>query len=122
MRGTNVGAMALLGAFAQYGTVLEASLIKIDDDIPLDRACLIGCGVTTGWGSAVHTADVRPGDTVVVVGVGGIGSGAVQGARIAGAENIVAVDIVAAKKKRRADSVPPTLCRRWPKLASWSRT
>ncbi|BBX00072.1 alcohol dehydrogenase [Mycolicibacterium moriokaense] len=99
VRGTNVGAMALLGAFAQYGTVLEASLIKIDDDIPLDRACLIGCGVTTGWGSAVHTADVRPGDTVVVVGVGGIGSGAVQGARIAGAENIVAVDIVAAKEK-----------------------
>lgn len=96
--GRDVGAMALLGTFAQYGTVLEASLVKIDDDIPLDRACLIGCGVTTGWGSAVHTAEVRPGDTIVVVGIGGIGSGALQGARIAGAENIIAVDIVPGKE------------------------
>jgi hypothetical protein len=83
-RGQNVGVMAFVGTFSQYGTVPEASIVKIDDDLPLSRACLLGCGVTTGWGSAVNTADVSPGDTVVVIGLGGIGSGAVQGARLAG--------------------------------------
>ena len=78
----------------------EASLVKIDDDLPLSRACLLGCGVTTGWGSAVNTADVAPGDTVVVIGCGGIGSGAIQGARLAGAEKIVVVDIVEAKRDK----------------------
>ena len=89
-----------LGTFAQYGTVSEASVVKIDDDLPLSRACLLGCGVTTGWGSAVNTADVRPGDTVVVIGCGGIGSGAIQGARLAGAEKIVVVDIVESKRDK----------------------
>lgn len=98
-RGKELGAMSLLGTFAQYGTVLTESVVKIDDDIPLLPASLIGCGVTTGWGSAVHTANVRPGDTVVVVGVGGIGSGALQGARIAGAEHIIAIDVVPDKEK-----------------------
>ena len=78
----------------------EASLVKIDDDLPLSRACLLGCGVTTGWGSAVNTADVSPGDTVVVIGCGGIGSGAIQGARLAGAEKIVVVDIVEGKRDK----------------------
>ncbi len=73
-------------------TVSEASVVKIDDDLPLSRACLLGCGVMTGWGSAVNTADVAPGDTVVVIGCGGIGSGAIQGARLAGAEQIVVVE------------------------------
>jgi S-(hydroxymethyl)glutathione dehydrogenase/alcohol dehydrogenase len=99
-KGRGVGAMAWLGTFAQYGTVPEASLVKIDDDLPLDRACLIGCGVTTGWGSAVNTAQVSPGDTVVVIGLGGIGSGAVQGARLAGAEKIVVVDIAEGKRDK----------------------
>lgn len=89
-----------LGSFAQYGTVSDASLVKIDDDVPLSRACLLGCGIPTGWGSAVHTADVKPGDTVVVIGLGGIGSGAVQGARIAGAEKIVVVDLVESKREK----------------------
>ena len=97
-RGQNVGAMSLLGTFAEYGTVHEESVVKIDDDLPLDRAVLLGCGVTTGWGSAVNSAEVQPGDTVVVIGCGGIGSGAIQGARIAGAENIIAVDIVDTKR------------------------
>ena len=67
---------------------------------PLSRACLLGCGVTTGWGSAVNTADVSPGDTVVVIGCGGIGSGAIQGARLAGAEKIIVVDPVEAKREK----------------------
>lgn len=97
-RGQNIGAMAFVGTFSQYGSVPEASIVKIDDDIPLSRACLLGCGVTTGWGSAVNTADVSPGDTVVIIGLGGIGSGAVQGARLAGAEKIIAVEPVEAKR------------------------
>ena len=92
--------MSCVGTFSQYGVVPEASLVKIDDDVPLSRACLLGCGVTTGWGSAVNTANVRPGDTVVVIGFGGIGSGAIQGARLAGAEKIVVVDIVEAKRDK----------------------
>lgn len=97
-RGQNIGAMGLVGTFSQYGTVPEASVVKIDDDLPLSRACLLGCGVTTGWGSAVNTAAVAPGDTVVVVGCGGIGSGAIQGARLAGAEKIIVVDLVEIKR------------------------
>jgi S-(hydroxymethyl)glutathione dehydrogenase/alcohol dehydrogenase len=99
-RGQDVGTMAGVGSFAQYGTVAEASVVKVDDDVPLSRACLLGCGVTTGWGSAVNTADVKPGDTVVVIGCGGIGSGAIQGARMAGAEKIVVVDVLAAKREK----------------------
>lgn len=99
-RGQNVGAGSLLGTFAQYGTVSETSVVKIDDDLPLSRACLLGCGITTGWGSAVNTADVSPGDTVVVIGCGGIGSGAIQGARLAGADKIVVVDIAEGKRDK----------------------
>lgn len=98
--GQDVGVVSLLGTFSQYGTVAEASVVKIDDDLPLSRACLLGCGITTGWGSAVNTADVRPGDTVVVIGCGGIGSGAIQGARLAGAEHIVVVDLVPTKRDK----------------------
>ncbi len=100
VRGTDVGILSGVGSFSQYGTLSEASVVKIDDDVPLSRACLLGCGVMTGWGSAVNTADVRPGDTVVVIGCGGIGSGAIQGARLAGAERIVAVDLVETKRDK----------------------
>jgi NDMA-dependent alcohol dehydrogenase len=99
-RDTDVGVMAGLGTFAPLSTVSETSLVKIDDDLPLARACLLGCGVTTGWGSAVNTADVRPGDTVVVIGCGGIGSGAIQGARLAGAEKIIVIDIEESKRDK----------------------
>jgi NDMA-dependent alcohol dehydrogenase len=99
-RGEEIGVLSGVGCFSRYSTVSEASVIKIDDDVPLSRACLLGCGVTTGWGSAVNTADVRPGDTVVVVGFGGIGSGAVQGARLAGAEHIVVVELRESKREK----------------------
>jgi alcohol dehydrogenase (nicotinoprotein) len=86
------GAMCILGTFSQYGVIHQNSAVKVDDDLPLDKAVLVGCGVPTGWGSAVNTANVAPGDTVVVYGIGGIGINAVQGARYAGAKYLVAVD------------------------------
>jgi NDMA-dependent alcohol dehydrogenase len=98
-RGQGIGPMSLVGCFATHQVMHEASLIKIDPDIPLDKAALVSCGVTTGWGSAVHTAGVKPGDVVVVVGIGGIGANALQGAKIAGARWIVAVDPVESKRE-----------------------
>lgn len=89
-----------LGTFAHHTVVHEASCIKIDADLPLDRACLLGCGVVTGWGSAVYAAGVQPGDTVAVVGVGGIGANAVQGARLAGARVIAAIDPIEMKREK----------------------
>src|SRR5215471_21863008 len=98
--GEDYGGFAILGTFSQYGTVSEASVVKIDRDIPLDTAVLVSCGVPTGWGSSVYAAKVQPGDTVVIYGVGGIGINAVQGARHAGAKNVVAVDPVAFKREK----------------------
>ena len=92
--GTDLGIMCCLGTFSPYTVVNEASCIKLDGDIPLDKAALVGCGVTTGWGSSVYLADVQPGETVVIIGIGGVGINAVQGAAMAGARNIVAVDPV----------------------------
>jgi NDMA-dependent alcohol dehydrogenase len=102
-QGKDVGLMCLLGTFAHHTVVNEASCIKVADDIPLDRACLLGCGVVTGWGSAVYAADVKPGDTVVVAGVGGIGANAVQGAKLAGAKRIIAVDPLENKREKAMD-------------------
>jgi S-(hydroxymethyl)glutathione dehydrogenase/alcohol dehydrogenase len=96
--GTDIGTMCCLGTFATHTIVNEASCVKLDDDIPVDKAALVGCGVTTGWGSAVFRADVQAGETVVVVGVGGIGINAIQGAAMAGARHIVAVDPVQFKR------------------------
>lgn len=90
--GEDARLMCVLGTFSPYTVTRESSVIKIDEDIPLDKASLVGCGVTTGWGTAVYGAGVRAGDTVVVLGVGGVGANAVQGARMAGARTIVAVD------------------------------
>ena len=98
--GEDFGGFAILGTFSQWGTVSESSVVKIDDDIPLDIAVLVSCGVPTGWGSAVYAARVLAGDTVVVYGVGGIGINAIQGARHAGAKNVVAVDPVAFKREK----------------------
>ena len=92
------GAMCMLGTFSQYGVIHQNSAVRIDDDLPLQEAALVGCGVPTGWGSAVNTANVRPGDTVVVYGAGGIGTNAVQGARFAGAQHVIAVDPLANKR------------------------
>jgi len=74
--------------------------VKIDKDLPLDRACLLGCGVVTGWGSAVYAAEVGPGDFVAVVGAGGIGANAIQGARLSGARVIAAIDPVEFKREK----------------------
>ena len=98
--GTDLGLMCLLGTFAEHTVVAESSCIKIEDDIPLGVAALVGCGVTTGWGSATYAADVQPGETVVVVGAGGIGVNAIQGAALAGARHIVAVDTVDFKREQ----------------------
>jgi S-(hydroxymethyl)glutathione dehydrogenase/alcohol dehydrogenase len=99
-RGEGLGQMCLLGTFSPYTVVPAAAVVKIDDDIPLRVASLVGCGVTTGFGTAVNSAGVRPGDTVVVMGIGGIGANAVQGARCAGAQNIVALDPVPFKREK----------------------
>ncbi len=92
--GTDLATMVCLGTFAKHTVVNQASCVKILDHYPLDRACLVGCGVTTGWGSAVYAAEVKPGDDVVVIGIGGLGASAIQGARLAGAERIFAIDPV----------------------------
>ena len=94
------GAMCMLGTFSQYGVIHQNSAVKVDDDLPLDKAVLVGCGVPTGWGSAVNTAKVAPGETVIVFGIGGIGINAVQGARYAGASHVIAVDPVAFKREK----------------------
>jgi NDMA-dependent alcohol dehydrogenase len=97
--GEDLGLMCLLGTFAQHTVVHESSCVKIDKDLPLDRACLLGCGVVTGWGSAVYAAEVGPGDFVAVVGAGGIGANAIQGAKLAGARVIAAIDPVEFKRE-----------------------
>jgi S-(hydroxymethyl)glutathione dehydrogenase/alcohol dehydrogenase len=94
------GAMCMIGTFSQWGTISQTSVVKVDDDLPLDKAVLVGCGVPTGWGSAVNTANVAPGDTVAIFGVGGIGINAVQGARYAGAKNVVAIDPLENKREK----------------------
>ncbi len=94
------GAMCMLGTFSQYGVIHQNSAVKVDDDLPLDKAVLVGCGVPTGWGSAVNTAQVKPGETVVVFGIGGIGINAVQGARYAGAKNVIAIDPLENKREK----------------------
>jgi NDMA-dependent alcohol dehydrogenase len=99
-QGQDLGLMCLLGTFAHHTVVNEASCIKIEKDVPLNRACLLGCGVITGWGSSVYAAQVQPGDTVAVVGIGGIGSNAIQGAKLAGAKRIIAIDPVEFKREK----------------------
>jgi Zn-dependent alcohol dehydrogenase len=91
--GQPVYQMAGLGTFTERCVVPEAAAVKIPDTIPLASAALIGCGVLTGFGAAVNTAGIRVGDTVAVVGCGGVGLSAVQGARIAGAGVIIAIDL-----------------------------
>lgn len=96
--GTPLAAMTGLGTFADMMTCNEMSLVKIETDLPDEQLALIGCGVTTGVGAALNTAAVRAGDTVAVIGCGGVGQSVIQGARIAGAAQIIAVDPVALKR------------------------
>lgn len=90
--GEPIPQFANLSSFAEYMLNPERSLVKINPEMPLDRAALIGCGVTTGLGAALNTAQVRPGNTAVIIGCGGVGLSALQGCRIAGASRIIAVD------------------------------
>ncbi|MCV7359413.1 NDMA-dependent alcohol dehydrogenase [Mycolicibacterium fluoranthenivorans] len=87
-----VSPMNLLGTFAPYMTVHKDSVVKIDKDIPFETAAIMGCAVPTGFGSATNVAEVKPGETVIVVGVGGIGMSALQGAVISGAKHVIAID------------------------------
>ncbi|MCB1000422.1 MAG: NDMA-dependent alcohol dehydrogenase [Acidimicrobiales bacterium] len=95
-----VGLLAKLGTFSNHACVSENSLIKVDDDLPLESVALVSCGVATGWGSATNRAAVTPGDTVVVVGIGGIGINAVQGAKMAGAKRVIAIDPLEFKREK----------------------
>jgi S-(hydroxymethyl)glutathione dehydrogenase/alcohol dehydrogenase len=96
----DVAQAGLLSAFAEHTVVPEISCIKISPDVPPAIAAALGCAVPTGWGSAVNAADVSPGDVVLVLGSGGIGINAVQGARHAGAGRIIAVDPIELKRTK----------------------
>ena len=93
-----IGGFCGIGTFSQYAVVSQNSCVKVDPQVPLRAVALLSCGVLTGWGSVVYTAGTAVGDTVVVIGAGGIGLNAVQGARNAGATTIIAVDPVSAKR------------------------
>ncbi len=97
---TAVGRYAQVGTFSEHILVNEASLIKVDDDLPFEVVALVSCGVATGFGSATERAGTKPGDNVAVIGVGGIGINAVQGARIAGAQRVIAIDPVEFKREQ----------------------
>ena len=90
--GASVTQFANLGAYAEMMLVHENSLVKIEQDIGFEQMALIGCGATTGLGAAMNTAKVEPGSTVAVIGCGGVGLNAIQGAKLAGALRIIAID------------------------------
>jgi S-(hydroxymethyl)glutathione dehydrogenase / alcohol dehydrogenase len=102
-KGQPVNQFANLSAYAEQMLVHENALVKIDDQMPLAQAALIGCGVTTGVGAVLNTARIEPGSTTAIFGAGGVGLATIQGARIAGARMIIAVDTVAAKLARAKD-------------------
>ena len=97
--GTPIGGFCMLGTFADRIVVSQASCVKIEDWFPLDVAALLSCGVPTGWGSAEYAGRVRAGDTVMVIGAGGVGVNAVQAARFLGASHVIVVDPVAFKRE-----------------------
>ncbi|MDG3012558.1 NDMA-dependent alcohol dehydrogenase [Rhodococcus sp. D2-41] len=128
-RGKGVIPMSLLGTFSPYVTVHQYSVVKIDEYVPLEVAALVGCGVTTGWGSATNIAQVKAGETVVVVGIGGIGINSVQAAAVSGAKYVIAIDPVEyhrdqAKKfgathtfSSMAEAIAPVMELTWGKMA-----
>lgn len=97
IEGADVQQFANLGSFAELMLVHEHSVAKIREDMPLDRAALIGCGVTTGVGAVIHTAAVKPGTSVAVIGCGGVGLSCINGAALAGAGKVIAVDKIPSK-------------------------
>jgi S-(hydroxymethyl)glutathione dehydrogenase/alcohol dehydrogenase len=95
--GRELRQLMYLGSFGEYCIVADQQAIVVPREIPFDRACLIGCGVMTGVGAALNLGAIAHGDTVMVIGCGAVGLAAVQGARLAGAGKIIAVDVTAAK-------------------------
>ncbi len=95
--GQNIGQFCMLGAFSEYVVAHEDSVCVIDKDYPFNVACLVGCGVAGGFGAAVHRAQVTPGSSVLVLGVGGVGMNVLQGAHAAGALTIIAADVIEQK-------------------------
>ncbi len=95
--GKPLGIFSGCGVMAEYATMSVENVVKIDPKVPLDRAALVGCAVTTGVGAVFNTAHVEPGSTVAVFGCGGVGLNVIQGAAIAGAERVIAIDTVEAK-------------------------
>ena len=95
--GAPISQFAQLSSFAEQMLIHEHACVAIRKDMPLDRAALIGCGVTTGVGAVIHTSKVRPGESVAVIGCGGVGLSAINGAAIAGAGRIIAIDTAASK-------------------------
>ena len=106
-----------LSSFAEQMLVHENAIVKIRKDMPLELAALIGCGVITGYGAVVNTAKVTAGETVAVIGCGGVGMAAINGAEIAGAGRIIAVDTNPANCNSRPSSAPPTSS--IPATATW---
>ncbi len=98
--GGDLNLFAKLGTFSRYSCVADTQVIKVEPDLPLEVVALVSCGVATGWGSATKRAGVQVGDTVVVVGIGGIGINAVQGSAMAGARHVIAVDPVEFKREK----------------------
>jgi S-(hydroxymethyl)glutathione dehydrogenase/alcohol dehydrogenase len=92
VNGSDVPTMATLGTFSEWQVLDQLACVKVPEEAPLDVVCLLACGVPTGWGSAANAAGIRPGDVVIVMGCGGIGVNAVQGAAHMGAARVVAVD------------------------------
>ena len=91
--GTDIYSFLFNSTFAEYAVVPEASLVPVSEHLPLDRVCLLGCGFTTGFGAATNKLHIKPGETVTVVGCGGLGLAAIQGAKTSGAGKIIAVDL-----------------------------
>ena len=100
--GVTVGQMANVGSLAEYVLLDERAVTAIGAEIPMELACILGCAVVTGLGAALNTANVQPGESVVVIGCGGVGLNVIQGARIAGASTIIAIDANPGKLQRAA--------------------
>ncbi len=91
--GLEINNLLLVSTYAEYSVCPEDSVLKVEKHVPLERICLLGCGFTTGFGAATNAIHIRPGETVTVVGCGGLGLAAIQGARNSGAGKIIAVDV-----------------------------
>ncbi len=101
--GQEIKHFAGVSSFSNYTVVPEKAILKIPDDLPLELAALMGCAVITGWGAVVNAAQVKPGRTVAVFGTGGVGINVVQGAVLAGAEKIIAVDLMESRLQHAKD-------------------